>query len=189
MLRAWRKERLEWQRPIHWESFQLYFGITTSRWRLVGSHAKRPWQTLDRFLHFLGQDLHLPSFYLVENYHYTNRAHLTLSFYFFEVGTTIFQFWYLNLIYGSLNISAEKYNGKFYWKSWPFHGCLYNCIGHWKLTTLTTNRARSMFIQLLLEALQNRLYFGKHDCWTLLVLSLISCFFSTLFFVGQLWHA
>ena len=36
-------------------------------------------------------------------------------------------------------------------KSWPFHSCLYNCIGHWKLSTLTTNRAQSMFNQLLLH--------------------------------------
>ena len=39
-------------------------------------------------------------------------------------------------------------------KSWPFHSCLHNYIGHWKLTTLTTNRAQSMFIELLVEALQ-----------------------------------
>ena len=28
--------------------------------------------------------------------HATNRAHLTLIFLFFEVGTAIFQFWFLN---------------------------------------------------------------------------------------------
>ena len=38
----------------------------------------------------------------------TNRAHLTFIFSSFEVGTTIFQLWYLNKINGSLNISAEK---------------------------------------------------------------------------------
>ena len=42
-------------------------------------------------------------------------------------------------------------------KSWSFHSCLYNCIGHWRLTILTTNRAQSIFIQLRLEALQKKL--------------------------------
>ena len=40
--------------------------------------------------------------------HATNRAHLTLNFLFCEVGITIFQFWYLNKINGSLDISVEK---------------------------------------------------------------------------------
>ena len=40
--------------------------------------------------------------------HATNRAHLTLIFCFFEVSPTIFQFWYLNKINGSLNTSVEK---------------------------------------------------------------------------------
>ena len=38
----------------------------------------------------------------------TNRVDLTLIFLFFNVGTIISQFRYLNKMNGSLNISAEK---------------------------------------------------------------------------------
>ena len=53
---------------VHLRELPTCFKLTRSRWCLVGSHAKRPWQNLDHFLHFLSQDLQLPSFYLVENY-------------------------------------------------------------------------------------------------------------------------
>ena len=81
--------------------------------------------------------------------HATNRAHLTLIFYFLrwtpqfaKFGIWIKLMTHLILVLKSkMEILIEK----------PFHSCLYNCIGHWKLITLTTNRAQSIFNQLLLH--------------------------------------
>ena len=74
------------------------------------------------------------------------------------------------------------------------YSCLYNCIGLWRLTTLPTNHAQSMFNQLLLEVLQKKLFFDKHDRRTLLAfkphflffLNLILCWaFLFSFFFGS----
>ena len=83
--------------------------------------------------------------------HATNRAHLTSNFYclrwvpqFSKFGIWIKSMAHLMLVLKSkMEILIEK--------SWPFHSCLYDCIGHRKLTTLTTNPAQSMFNQLLLH--------------------------------------
>ena len=77
----------------------------------------------------------------------TNRAHLTLMFYFLRWVAQFSNFGIWAHLILVLKIKMEILIEK----SWPFHSCLYNCIGHWRLTTLTTNRAQSMFIQLLLH--------------------------------------
>ena len=96
---------------------------------------------------------------LLYHKHATNCAHLTLIFYFLRWVPQFLNFgiwikWMAHLIL-VLKSKMENFIGK----SWPFHSCLYNCVGHWKLTTLTTNCAQSMFIQLLLEALQKKHFF------------------------------
>ena len=64
-------------------------------------------------------------------------VHIWLWFFIFWGGYhnfPILVFEYLILVLKSrMEILIEK--------SWSFHSCLYNCIGHWKSTTLTTNRA------------------------------------------------
>ena len=85
----------------------------------------------------------------------TNRAHLTSMFYFLRWVPRFSKFGIWIELMAHLILVLKCKMEILIEKSWPFHSCLYNCIGHWRLTTLTTNRAQSMFNQLLLHTLKN----------------------------------
>ena len=81
----------------------------------------------------------------------TNRAHLTLMFYFLRWVPQFSNFGIWIKLMAHLILVLKSKMEILIEKSWSFNICLHNCIGHWKLPTLTTNHAQSMFNQLLLS--------------------------------------